>query len=224
MNVSSLQSSYTDFARAGHERFGTTVARLIKSTLMNSKSDDESITRWFVRLRDGDERAAEILWQHYFPKLIAVAKHRFGADRDPVYGADDAVASVFHLLWNGARQGRYADVGGRDELWRILVTATRRKIIDRVRRENATKRGGAKLEQPVKELSSPEATPEMLCLMDERLNELLGALRNDDLRRIALWRLEGYSNVEIARELDLSERTIERKLRLIREDWGNLIA
>ncbi len=77
---------------------------------MKGTKDTESITRWFVRLREGDDAAAAILWQHYFPRLVAVARQRFGADRHPVYDADDAAASVFHLLCRGARNGRFSDI------------------------------------------------------------------------------------------------------------------
>jgi DNA-directed RNA polymerase specialized sigma24 family protein len=48
---------------------------------------------------------------------------------------------------------------------------------------------------------------------------LLDRLGDDELRQIALWRLMGYSNREIADMKGCSERTIERKLELIRAIW-----
>src|SRR5262249_48825314 len=39
------------------------------------------------------------------------------------------------------------------------------------------------------------------------------------LRRIALRKLEGYTNKEIAGEIDATERTVERKLERIRARW-----
>ncbi len=172
-------------------------------------------------MQAGDDAAAAALWQHYFPRLVELAKRRFGADRDPVYGADDAAQSVFHLLCRGARDGRYTHVAGRDELWRLLVTATRRKVIDRVRHHEATKRGGGEIQTLVHDgdVVAPEPTPEMVAIMDESLKQLLAALRDDTLRQIALWRLEGFANSEIANKLGVSERTVERKLNLIRCDW-----
>lgn len=47
----------------------------------------------------------------------------------------------------------------------------------------------------------------------------------DDLQRgIAQLRLEGFSNQEIAQKLNISLRTVERKLGLIREAWENQIS
>ncbi len=187
---------------------------------MSTTLESESITQWFQRLRCGDELAATLLWQHYFPRLVQLAQTRFAADRDPAYGAEDAAQSVFHLLCRGAQQGHYERIAGRDDLWRLLVTATRRKVIDHVRRNQATKRGAGAVVQSIdSDLVAPEPTPEWVAIMNERLEMLLSSLRDDTLRTIALRRLEGYSNAEIATELAVSERTIERKLTLIRGDW-----
>jgi DNA-binding CsgD family transcriptional regulator len=39
------------------------------------------------------------------------------------------------------------------------------------------------------------------------------------LRSIARWKMEGHTNAEIAVKLGRLERTVERKLRRIREIW-----
>lgn len=187
------------------------------------RSSDASITRWFHRLQEGDEEAANLLWNHYFPRLVALARNRFDADKDAVYGADDAAQSVLHLLYRGAKDGRFEQVGGRDELWRMLVTSTKRKIIDQARRRTADKRGGDAKNVPLNdEMQSPAPSPESLVILQEQLQLRLDALRDDTLRQIALWRLEGQTNATIASKLRVSERTVERKLRLIREDWSKL--
>jgi DNA-directed RNA polymerase specialized sigma24 family protein len=50
---------------------------------------------------------------------------------------------------------------------------------------------------------------------------LLDALDDDQLRHIALLKLEGYTNQEIAVKLDCVERTVERKLERIRRKWSS---
>ena len=39
--------------------------------------------------------------------------------------------------------------------------------------------------------------------------------------RSPLWKLEGYTNPEIAEQLECTLRTVERKLERIRAYWGN---
>jgi DNA-binding NarL/FixJ family response regulator len=44
-------------------------------------------------------------------------------------------------------------------------------------------------------------------------------LGNEELRSIAVWKMEGYSNPEIAARLGRAVATVERRLRLIRKRW-----
>jgi DNA-binding CsgD family transcriptional regulator len=39
------------------------------------------------------------------------------------------------------------------------------------------------------------------------------------LRSVAVWKLEGYTNKEVAAKLGRAPATVERKLRLIRATW-----
>ena len=48
---------------------------------------------------------------------------------------------------------------------------------------------------------------------------LLGKLRDETLRQVALWRLEGFTTEEIADHLQCSVRSVARKLELIRRTW-----
>jgi DNA-binding NarL/FixJ family response regulator len=54
----------------------------------------------------------------------------------------------------------------------------------------------------------------------EECEHLLARLADPRLRRVAEWKMEGYTNSEIARELGCVESTVERKLQLIRRIWG----
>jgi len=45
------------------------------------------------------------------------------------------------------------------------------------------------------------------------------ALGDATLRDIALWKMEGYSNAEIAVKIGRVEKTVERKLGIIRDKW-----
>ncbi len=56
-------------------------------------------------------------------------------------------------------------------------------------------------------------------MMAEECQRLLEQLDDDGLRTLALAKMEGYSNKEIAGQVGCSVRTVERRLKLIRDTW-----
>ena len=125
-----------------------------------------------------------------------------------------------------AEQGKFPQLEDRDDLWQLLYVLTVRKAVNLSRREHAKRRGGsavcylsdlegAELERAV----GAEPTPELAFQVAEECRRLLDALGDETLRRVALWKMEGYSNKEVAEKLRVVEQTVERKLRRIREVW-----
>jgi DNA-directed RNA polymerase specialized sigma24 family protein len=68
-----------------------------------------------------------------------------------------------------------------------------------------------------------EPTPEFLALMDEQQQEMFSALPEESQRSVARLRFEGYANEEIAEQLGMSLRSVERKLKVIREIWTSMM-
>ena len=60
-------------------------------------------------------------------------------------------------------------------------------------------------------------------MMAEECQRLLDALDDNSLRQVALSRMEGYTNDEIAEQLGCARRTIARRLDLIRKTWTSEI-
>ena len=56
--------------------------------------------------------------------------------------------------------------------------------------------------------------------MQEQVEFMLGKLDEPMLRRIAELKLEGFSNSEIAEQLEIGLRSVERKLKHIRTIWS----
>ena len=54
----------------------------------------------------------------------------------------------------------------------------------------------------------------------EEYERLLEALGDESLRRVAVWKMDGLTNDEIAEQLECSRRTIARKLETIRIIWN----
>jgi DNA-directed RNA polymerase specialized sigma24 family protein len=57
--------------------------------------------------------------------------------------------------------------------------------------------------------------------MAEAFQALMGRLPNAEVRTVALRKLEGYTNAEIAKRLSCAESTVERRLRVIRTLWDD---
>src|SRR5262249_43782359 len=97
-----------------------------------------------------------------------------------------------------------------------------RKTRDYAEHEARAKRGGG-TSRPVEidwgEVLGAEPTPDLLAQMSEECEGLLRRLNDEHLRQIAVWKMEGFTNEEIADKLGYVSRTVERKLRVIRELW-----
>ncbi len=196
--------------------------RQIKDSWM---SDDNSVTHWVAQLRDGDEKAAAKLWERFFTKLTAVARHHTHGRSFPIADDEDIALSAFKSFCAGLQKGRYNELNGRDSLWRLLVVITARKAADQFAYDGRAKRDSKRVvslqgeNEMIQNLVSQEPTPEMAAEFAEQLSTSLEALARDDLRQVALSKMEGFTNSEIAKQMDRSVTTIERKLRTIRSIW-----
>ena len=195
---------------------------------------EESVTEWLVQLKAGQASQAGPLWQRYKEQLVRLARHKLGRSQRRAADEEDVVLSAFNGFLQGISDGRFMRLDDRDDLWQVLVMLTERQAIAVRRRERTLKRGhgevrgesvfmavnssdfhGAGLDQ----IPTREATPEFAAAMTERLRQLLDMLRDKVLEQIALGKLAGYTNQELATKLQISLRAVERKLGLIRERW-----
>ncbi|MBV8234094.1 MAG: hypothetical protein JO075_00190, partial [Acidimicrobiia bacterium] len=68
-----------------------------------------------------------------------------------------------------------------------------------------------------------EPSPEFAAQVADECRRLLDGLGDEGLRSVALWKMEGYTNAEIAARLGgVNTRTVERKLKTIRARWEEL--
>ena len=193
---------------------------------------DLSIAQWLDDLQRGDEAAANQLWQEYFERLTSLARNKLRASPKRMADEEDVAISVFNSFCRNAAEGRFPQLKDRDDLWRLLFTITERKAIRHLQHERRQKRGGGLVrgesvldagdgKNPgIDQLqSSPEPSPQSAYAIAENVELLLQSLGNDALRQIAIAKMEGYTNQEIAERLECSERSIKRKLKVIRTTW-----
>jgi DNA-directed RNA polymerase specialized sigma24 family protein len=195
-------------------------------------SDPKSVSQWIEDLKQGDEDAAARLWERYFLKMVQAARQKLWRHNLAVADEEDVALSAFDSLCRGAAIGNFTELHDRHDLWPLLLTITAQKSIDRIRWENRQRRGGGR--NVVRDTDLPETgqvttldeilsagpTPEFLVLMDEQCSGLLAQLRDDTLRSIVKWKLEGHTNDGIAGFLGVSVHTVGRKLRMIRLAWS----
>ena len=192
-------------------------------------STEESVSHWLGQLKAGDHAAAQPLWERYFHRLVGLARQKLRAAPRRVADEEDVALSAFASFCRGAEAGRFPQLADRDDLWRLLVTLTVRKAHRLVRDEQAQKRGGGAVvgETGQADDSTPsleqvigrEPTPAFAAEVAEECQRLLACLGDDELRSIAVWKMEGATNPEIAARLGCALATVERRLLVIRRIW-----
>jgi len=181
----------------------------------------DSITKWLTRLKAGDPTAAGPLWERYFPRLVELAHARLAGFARRGADEEDVALCAFASFFRDAAAGRLPQLDDRDDLWRVLLMMTGQKALDLIRHETAGKRGGKRnMALDLETLASREPTPEFAALMADEFRQLLDKLHDPDLKTLAVWKMEGHSNEEIAARWGCVARTVERRLKVIRSLWA----
>ncbi len=189
-----------------------------------------SVTHWILEIKSGNPQAAQQLWERYFARLVRLARMELGAGNRRVSDEEDVAISVFNNFCVAAENGRFPNLADRDSLWRLLVTMAANKAIDQRRHEARQRRGGGNVRgesalgrpgdldnpQAIAQVIGETPTPEFSAMMTEQVQRLMNVLCDDELRELALGKMEGYTNAEMAQQLSCSVRTVERRLKLIR--------
>lgn len=156
-------------------------------------------------LREGQPEAAERLWKAFSPKLEDYAKRKFGGLPRRAYDEEDVALSAMMDFTEGIRNHRFPDLSSEESLARILFVIADRKVLKRIRHQTASKRGGGdvrgesvfftidgdgggmgQVASAANEANGGEA-------LGQECLELLDRLGDDELRTIAILRLQGYT-------------------------------
>lgn len=196
--------------------------------MANESNTPSQVSYWIDQVKAGDSLATHQLWQHYFERLVRAVGAKLIGRVKGWSDEEDVAISVMKSFYRAAEAGRFPDLTNRDDLWRLLLRMASRKIIDRHRHGNRQRRGGSNLPQSLHkedsdygleaiEVLGNEPSPEMVMSMAETIEAVIRVLGDGQLRELAVGKMEGYSNAELALRFQCSERTIERRLNLIRE-------
>jgi RNA polymerase sigma factor (sigma-70 family) len=179
------------------------------------------VTGWLDQLKAGDDIAAQELWHRYFTQLVTLARQRLrGLGRD--LDEEDVALSALKSAMLGVQNNRFPELTDRTGLWPLLVTITARKAINEIKRQRTKKRDHA-AEVAIADVHlfvGHEPSPEFAFRIAEEVEKLVTTLDDETMRTIVRQKLEGFTNEEIAATLNVSTRTVVRKLRRIRQEWN----
>ena len=176
------------------------------------RSSPGSITVYLDQLRDGNPAAIRQLWERYFERLIRLARGRLRSIPGLAAYDEDVALNAMASFFRAVEHGRFPDLRDRTDLWQILLMLTHRKAHALRRRKRLPVLAGSEAEEEI--LGALSCEPIEIA---EECEHQLDLLNDSTLRRVALWKLEGFSNEEIAERLDCVPRTVERKLHAIRD-------
>src|SRR5262249_31371781 len=153
------------------------------------------------------------LWDRYFERLVRLAQNKLSARLRRAADEEDVALSAFHSFCRAAEAGRFPRLDDRDDLWALLVPPPPPKAYPPADRETPAKRRGGEVRGDsvfhppgdgpsagADTLPAPDPTPAFAAEVAEQFDLLLGRLASREplLRDVAMWKLEGFTNEEIA--------------------------
>lgn len=195
-----------------------------------------SVTRWLDLLRQGKsdtekESAVEPLWRRFFSLLVSAAESDLAHSTRRVYDEEDAALSGFYGAVAALIEGRYLEAVNRESLWRLLLASVQRKIRLRSQYDAQASRDASMtltedgLEQEhavtLDDFPSRPLVFDLHNELAETLAILLASITDDSVRSTAMLKLEGCSDSEVAKRLNCSRRTVQRRLEITRRHWRN---
>lgn len=186
------------------------------------------------RVREGDDQAIAKLWEDYYQQLVRIAAQRMPLNLRRTGDEEDIALSAFHSFIAGIRHDRFPDLSGPDNLWGLLITLTGRKVHAQLRHQTRQKRGGGTVRGEsvfldrdgdqtaggIGGVTGDTKPADIQTELAETCDGLLDQLGDEQLKQIAIMRMDGFLVDEIANRLGLSKRAVERRLQLIRRTWA----
>jgi DNA-directed RNA polymerase specialized sigma24 family protein len=194
---------------------------------------DDTVTQWIDGLREGSPASAQQLWERYFQQLVRLAGRKLPAGVKRDFDEEDVALSAFQSLCQGVKQGRFPQLDDRNNLWSLLVVITARKAMHHLRDAQAARRGAGRVRgesvfqqhgagqesRGINQIIGREPSADFAVRVCEQSERLLELLPDEEMRQLAVLKMEGYTNQEAAGKLQCGVRTVERRLSLIRKLW-----
>lgn len=198
-----------------------------------------SVTHLMRRIRTGDGGAWGKLLARFWPVITARATRKLKNSPCRVADEEDVAQQVLVELHRGFADGRWPHLSNRHDLVALLTQITDCRAINQMKHELARKRGGGLVQgesalrgeadsqrsgQGI-EAAVPDSnlTPQEQVLQEDWCRHCLATLP-PSLQPFAELLLAGHTVGKIASAMRCTERTVARKIALIRPQWAKQLA
>jgi hypothetical protein len=219
------------------------VARLVHTR--KKASSDQPVADWLWSLKaysrscSYSQCAARAAYQDFLDRLIGLARARLACYGRSTPGERSETYDGSRRLLEGIRMDRLVSVDDEQDLWLILMVQADRAMVERARQRDASHDetgGGAgqyhlhwQADATGSKIVGPEPTltfaAQILEEIESSLNRLdeasqpTGQVDAGHLKTIAVMRLQRYTNREIAHALGCVERTVDRRIAIVKRIW-----
>ena len=167
-----------------------------------------AITLMLQAVGRGESRASEELLPLVYDELRHLAEARLAQESA---GQTLQPTALVHEAWLRLAAEGEQTWQNRTHFFRAAALAMRRILVDRARQKSSLKRGGHQERLDIENLDLTAATPDdKVLLVDEALNQL-EAQDPESARIVGLKFFGGLTNLEVAKILGVTERTVERQ-------------
>ena len=183
-----------------------------------NQPNDKQVSDWVQLWKQGDQEAAQDLFDCYAEKLARLANANLEDRLQRRVSGDDIVQSVFHSFFQRTANDKIKVEDARS-LWSLLVTMTLAKARSAGRHHRALKRT-VESEAPSESLDwmreglAQGPSPVEVAVFVESVEQLTADLPPKHQEILAL-RMLGHAHVEIARQTSLSRQTVYRVMQLV---------
>ncbi len=184
----------------------------------NASERQQAVTRHLIALREGDPEALDRLMPLVYDELRALARKKLRFERP---GHTLNTTALVHEAYVRLVDQRRVQWQGRTHFMAVAAQAMRRILVNYAARRNAAKRRGRIARVPLHEafVFTEERSDELLAL-DEALTRM-EAFNERGCRVVEYRFFGGMTHEEIADQMGLSVRTVERTWRMARQ-WLRL--
>lgn len=156
----------------------------------------------------GESQASEDLLPLVYDELRHLAEARMAQESS---GQTLQPTALVHEAWLRLTVDGEQTWQDRAHFFRAAALAMRRILVDRARQKSSLKRGGDRERLNIENIDLTAATPDdKVLLVDEALNRL-ETQDPESARVVSLKFFGGLTNLEVAKTLGVTERTVERQ-------------